>query len=76
MLILSRKENESVMIGDNITIKIIAIEKGIVKIGFEAPPNLLILREELRAAILEENKKSLAYKEIELGKLMSVKKKS
>ena len=59
MLILSRKENESITIGDNITIKVISIDKGTVKIGIDAPPELLILREELKLAISEENKKSL-----------------
>lgn len=75
MLILSRKENESVTIGDNISIKIISIDKGSVKIGFEAPPNLLILREELKIAVLEENKKSLNIKEDDINKLVSAKKK-
>ncbi len=59
MLILSRKENESITIGENITIRVISIDKGNVKIGFDAPPELLILREELKLAISEENKKSL-----------------
>lgn len=75
MLILSRKENESVTIGDNISIKIISIDKGSVKLGFEAPPNLLILREELKMAVLEENKKSLNIKDDNINKLVAAKKK-
>ena len=75
MLILSRKENESVTIGDDITIKIIGIDKGSGKIGFEAPPHLLILREELKMAILEENRKSLSHKEDNLNQLVGAKKK-
>ncbi len=58
MLILSRKEDESVIIGDNIKIKVVSVDKGSVKIGFEAPDNMLILREELRDAVLVENKKA------------------
>lgn len=76
MLILSRKENESISIGDNIVIKVVSIDKGNVKLGFEAPPNLLILREELKLAILEENKKSLSRQGDYIGKLMGAKKKS
>ncbi|AWI33676.1 carbon storage regulator CsrA [Helicobacter apodemus] len=76
MLILSRKENESITIGDNIVIKVVSIDKGNVKLGFEAPPNLLILREELKLAILEENKKSLSRQGDYIGKLMGAKKKS
>ena len=57
MLILSRKENESITIGDDIIIKVVSIDKGSVKLGFEAPPEMLILRQELKIAIQEENKK-------------------
>jgi len=76
VLILSRKENESISIGDNIVIKVVSIDKGNVKLGFEAPPNLLILREELKLAILEENKKSLSKQGDYIGKLMGAKKRS
>ena len=58
MLILSRKEEESVVIGDNIVIKIISIEKGSVKLGFDAPPQMLILRSELKDAVVCENKRA------------------
>ncbi|CAM2799546.1 carbon storage regulator CsrA [Helicobacter burdigaliensis] len=76
MLILSRKENESICIGDEIVIKIVSIDKGSVKIGFEAPPNLLILREELKLAVLEENKKSLSHKELQASELPILKSKT
>ncbi|PAF53307.1 carbon storage regulator [Helicobacter sp. 13S00482-2] len=58
MLILSRKPDESIVIGDNITIKVISIDRGSVKLGFQAPPNTLILRSELKEAIASENKKA------------------
>ena len=74
MLILSRKENESITIGDDIIIKVVSIDKGSVKLGFEAPPEMLILRQELKIAIQEENKKSLAHNEDALNKLVRVKK--
>ena len=75
MLILSRKENESITIGDNTIIKVVSIDKGSVKLGFEAPPEMLILRKELKIAIQEENKKSLAHNENALNQLVRVKKK-
>lgn len=75
MLVLSRKENESITIGDSITIKVISIDKGSVKLGFEAPPEMLILREELRIAVQEENKKSLAHNADILNQLTQIKKK-
>lgn len=57
MLVLSRKEDESVLLGDNIVVKIISIDRGSVKIGFEAPSDCIILREELKVAVENENKK-------------------
>lgn len=58
MLILSRKEEESIVIGDQIVIKVVSIDKGSVKLGFEAPPHMLILREELKKAVASENLKA------------------
>ncbi len=58
MLVLSRREDESILIGENIKIKVVSIDKGSVKIGFEAPPHMLILREELKIAVENENKKA------------------
>ncbi len=55
MLILSRKEGESIKIGDNVTIEIISIRGGTVKIGINAPEDALILRKELYDSIKEEN---------------------
>ncbi|MGN8394493.1 carbon storage regulator, partial [Helicobacter pylori] len=37
MLILSRKVNEGIVIDDNIHIKVISIDRGSVRLGFEAP---------------------------------------
>jgi carbon storage regulator len=47
MLVLSRKNGESVRIGDVIEVKILAINGNRVKLGFSAPPNVDIRREEL-----------------------------
>lgn len=47
MLVLSRKQGESIRINDNITIKIVSVGPGRVKIAIDAPSNVTILREEL-----------------------------
>jgi carbon storage regulator len=55
MLVLSRKLTEAIQIGDDIELKIIAIEGDQVKIGIEAPRNVEIHRKEVYLAIQEEN---------------------
>ncbi|WP_027327793.1 carbon storage regulator [Helicobacter pametensis] len=59
MLILSRREEESVVIGEDIIIKVVSIDKGSVKLGFEAPPHKVILRSELKEAIVKQNQRAL-----------------
>lgn len=49
MLVLSRKENESIRIGGIITVKVVKIANK-VKLGIEAPKDIRVLRAELRNA--------------------------
>ncbi len=55
MLILSRKLDESILIGDSITLKVISIDKGSVKLGINAPANVRVLRSELINAVKDSN---------------------
>ena len=47
MLVLSRNLNESIRINDIITITVLGIRGGNVRLGIEAPSDMLILRQEL-----------------------------
>jgi carbon storage regulator len=47
MLVLTRKANERIVIGDDIRITVAAVRGNVVRIGVEAPPQTTILREEL-----------------------------
>jgi carbon storage regulator len=47
MLVLSRKLGEKIVIGDNILITVVKIDRNQVRIGIEAPPDVLVYREEI-----------------------------
>jgi len=54
MLILTRRPGESVMIGDDITITVIAIKGNQLRLGFTAPQNIAVHREEVYQRIQAE----------------------
>jgi carbon storage regulator len=56
MLILSRKINEKVVIGENITVSIIEIRGDQVRIGIDAPKKVKVFRQEVFDAIEAENR--------------------
>ncbi len=47
MLVLSRKVGEKVCIGDDVTVEIVEIDRGKIRLGITAPKNVLVLRSEL-----------------------------
>jgi carbon storage regulator len=62
MLILTRKKDESIIINDDIEIKIINTEDGKVRIGIDAPKNVSIYRKELYLEIQKENEAAKVQK--------------
>ena len=58
MLILQRKVGESLLIGDNVSISIVSVKKGQVRLAISAPVEIPILRSEL-LAVAEANTDSV-----------------
>lgn len=54
MLVLRRKKGEAVEIGGSILVRVLEIEGDRVKLGFVAPPQVVIVREELPRSALPE----------------------
>lgn len=69
MLVLTRKVGESINIGTDVKVTIINLEGGQVRIGIEAPRDVIIHREEVYNKILEENKKASQASTLDLKKI-------
>lgn len=60
MLVLTRKADESIMIGDDIEVKLLDIKENQVKVGISAPKHVAVHRREVYLAIREENAEAAA----------------
>jgi carbon storage regulator len=62
MLILTRKPDEKIIIGDNVTISVIEVRGDQVRLGVDAPKTVKVYREEVFEAIRNENQAAAASK--------------
>lgn len=69
MLVLARKRNESIVIGDDIEIVIVEISEDKVKLGIKAPKATKVFRKELLQQVEQENKISIAGDKLDIQKL-------
>ena len=58
MLILTRRLGESITIGDNIKVSVLGIHGRQVRLGIDAPPDVIVHREEIYVKIQAENRKA------------------
>ena len=58
MLVLSRRINESIQIGDDVEVTVIDVRGDVVRLGINAPQKTQIWRKELWDAIVEENRQA------------------
>ncbi len=64
MLVLSRRREETIVIGDDIQITIVDIRGDKVRLGIDAPSSVCVHRKELRDAIRRENEQAAAMADI------------
>jgi carbon storage regulator len=77
MLVLTRKPNESIMIGDDVEVSVVEIRGDQVKLGIRAPRNIAVHRKEIFLAIQNENidaSRSAAERMGEIGGIFRKKK--
>jgi len=60
MLVLSRKINQSIMVGDNVRIVIVGVDRDQVKLGIEAPRDIAVHRSEVYEEIQRANQSAAA----------------
>lgn len=65
MLVLTRKENESIMIGNEIEVKVLDLRDNQVKLGIVAPRQVAVHRREVYLAIQAENAEAAAAPEVD-----------
>lgn len=60
MLVLTRKPEQSIIIGNSIRLTVLELSPGVVRLGFEAPADVSIYREEIYRAIAATNQSVLS----------------
>ncbi|PHR29418.1 MAG: carbon storage regulator [Desulfotalea sp.] len=69
MLVLTRKIGEGIVIGDDVTITIVEMKGGNVRIGIDAPRAKKIYRQEIFDRIVKENRDASQWDMIDLDKI-------
>lgn len=72
MLVLTRKAEEGIIIGDDVKITIIEIKGGSIRIGIDAPRHMKVHRQEVYDKIKEENKEATQWDIADLSALSSM----
>ncbi|WP_029913137.1 carbon storage regulator CsrA [Pelobacter seleniigenes] len=72
MLVLTRKQGEGIIIGDDIKITIVELKGGGVRIGIDAPRELKVHRQEVFDQIKKENREATQWDLADLNELSSV----
>lgn len=72
MLVLSRKRDESIMIGEDVEITVVDVRGDVVKLGVRAPRSISVHRKEVFESIQRENIAAARASRAELAELIRV----
>jgi len=72
LLILTRKIGEGIILGDDIRISIMEIRGKQIRIGIEAPSDVVVLREEIYQRIQEENLRAAGVRDVDLKEIANI----
>ncbi|NLJ73819.1 MAG: carbon storage regulator CsrA [Firmicutes bacterium] len=72
MLVLTRKVDQSIMIGDHIRVVVVDVRGDQVKLGIDAPRDVMVHRQEIYQEIQAENQRAALKKQVDLGSLEKV----
>ncbi len=61
MLILTRKIGESIIVGDNIRVVVLEVRGRQIRLGIEAPPEIVVLREEIAQRLINDNRLAASF---------------
>ena len=75
MLVLTRKRNESIMLGEDIKITVLDTGAEYVKLGIDAPKELRVLRSEVYLAVMKENAIAARVEKSDVEQLRKLQKK-
>ena len=68
MLIITRRAGERIMVGDDVVLEIMEIVGNSVRVGIRAPRSVPVYREEIYAAVRDENRAAAGASPVELPK--------
>ncbi len=69
MLVLTRRQDEEVVIGDHIIVKVVEVKGNTVRLGFEAPADVTIHRKEVYEEIARANRMAASVSPEDIEKL-------
>ena len=72
MLVLTRKIDQSIIIGDDIRIIVVDVRGDQVKLGIDAPKSISVHREEIYEDIQQENRRAALSKNVDINELAKV----